>query len=248
MHGAGDPPTRDRHRREPWHRPGRRRPARGRGLAGPQRRPMPSRGPGPKRPFRRGGPERFPWRWPRRSPGSSPRGRSPDSSTTRPSRPSARLEDTTDGDFDALLAVNMRAPMICARSPRAGHARRGFRTASSAFRAAPISARPGGPPMRARKGGSCRWPGSGPLELARARRDQQRGRSGSDSHRALRSRQSAGDAPHPGDRRVHPRAAHGNSPRTWPTPRAFFMDERAGYVTGQVLYVCGGVTLSRGGN
>ena len=28
----------------------------------------------------------------------------------------------------------------------------------------------------------------------------------------------------------------------------FFMDEASGFVTGQVLYVCGGVTLSRGGN
>ena len=29
---------------------------------------------------------------------------------------------------------------------------------------------------------------------------------------------------------------------------AFFMDEKAGYVTGQTLYVCGGITLSRGGS
>ena len=29
---------------------------------------------------------------------------------------------------------------------------------------------------------------------------------------------------------------------------AFFFDERSGFVTGQVLYACGGVTLSRGGN
>ena len=29
---------------------------------------------------------------------------------------------------------------------------------------------------------------------------------------------------------------------------AFFMGAEAGYVTGQVLYVCGGVTLARGGS
>ncbi len=29
---------------------------------------------------------------------------------------------------------------------------------------------------------------------------------------------------------------------------AFFFDERSGFVTGQVLYACGGVTLARGGN
>jgi NAD(P)-dependent dehydrogenase (short-subunit alcohol dehydrogenase family) len=29
---------------------------------------------------------------------------------------------------------------------------------------------------------------------------------------------------------------------------AFFMDEKSGYVTGQTLYVCGGVTLTRGGS
>ena len=29
---------------------------------------------------------------------------------------------------------------------------------------------------------------------------------------------------------------------------AFFFDERSGFVTGQVLYVCGGVTLARGGS
>jgi NAD(P)-dependent dehydrogenase (short-subunit alcohol dehydrogenase family) len=28
----------------------------------------------------------------------------------------------------------------------------------------------------------------------------------------------------------------------------FFFDERSGFVTGQVLYVCGGVTLARGGS
>lgn len=28
----------------------------------------------------------------------------------------------------------------------------------------------------------------------------------------------------------------------------FFFDERTGFVTGQVLYVCGGVTLARGGS
>ncbi len=29
---------------------------------------------------------------------------------------------------------------------------------------------------------------------------------------------------------------------------AFFCDERSGFVTGQVLYACGGITLTRGGN
>jgi NAD(P)-dependent dehydrogenase (short-subunit alcohol dehydrogenase family) len=29
---------------------------------------------------------------------------------------------------------------------------------------------------------------------------------------------------------------------------AFFLDQRSGFVTGQVLYVCGGVTLARGGS
>jgi NAD(P)-dependent dehydrogenase (short-subunit alcohol dehydrogenase family) len=28
----------------------------------------------------------------------------------------------------------------------------------------------------------------------------------------------------------------------------FFMDDKSSYVTGQTLYVCGGVTLTRGGN
>ena len=28
----------------------------------------------------------------------------------------------------------------------------------------------------------------------------------------------------------------------------FFFDEASGFVTGQLLYVCGGVTLTRGGN
>jgi len=29
---------------------------------------------------------------------------------------------------------------------------------------------------------------------------------------------------------------------------AFFVDQRSGFVTGQILYVCGGVTLARGGS
>ena len=29
---------------------------------------------------------------------------------------------------------------------------------------------------------------------------------------------------------------------------SFFMSEQAGFVTGQTLYVCGGITLARGGN
>jgi 3-oxoacyl-[acyl-carrier protein] reductase len=29
---------------------------------------------------------------------------------------------------------------------------------------------------------------------------------------------------------------------------AFFLDERSGFITGQTIYVCGGVTLVRGGS
>jgi NAD(P)-dependent dehydrogenase (short-subunit alcohol dehydrogenase family) len=29
---------------------------------------------------------------------------------------------------------------------------------------------------------------------------------------------------------------------------AFFLDQRSDFVTGQVLYVCGGITLARGGS
>lgn len=156
------------------------------------------------------------------------------------------LEETTAEEFDQITAVNMRAPMLCARAVAPGMRAAGF------GRIVNISS-------RAHLGKEYRTAYSatkaGILSMGR-----------------VWALEYAGDgitvntiAPGPIRTELFDRVNPPDMPRTAqiidsiPVGRigipddiagavAFFMDEKSSYITGQTLYVCGGVTLSRGGS
>ena len=158
----------------------------------------------------------------------------------------ASLEDTGDADFDAVLAVNMRAPMICTRALAPGMRAAGFGRIVSISSRAHLG-KAGRTAYAGSKGGILAMARVWALELA--------------AHGVT----SNVVAPGPVRTGLFERVNPPRMPRTReilssiPVRRmglpedvahatAFFMDERAGYVTGQVLYVCGGTTLARGGS
>ncbi len=156
------------------------------------------------------------------------------------------LEDTGVEDFEASVAINMRAPMLCAQAVAAGMKQQEFgRIVNIASRAHL------GKTLRtsyaATKGALVSMTKVWALELAPY----------GISVNAI--------APGPIRTELFERANPPDNPRTRqivdaiPVGRlgepddvanavAFFVDERSGFVTGQVLYVCGGVTLARGGS
>ena len=159
---------------------------------------------------------------------------------------SARLEDTTDGDFDALLAVNMRAPMICARALAPGMRAAGFGRIVSISSRAHL-----GKTRRTAYAGSK----GGILSMARVWALELAGHGVTSNVVApgpirteLFDRVNPPEMPRTREIVASIPVQRMGLPEDVANATAFFMDERAGYVTGQVLYVCGGVTLSRGGN
>ena len=156
------------------------------------------------------------------------------------------LDDTSVKDFDASVAVNMRAPMLCAQAVIPGMKARGFgRIVNIASRAHL------GKALRtsyaATKGAMVSMTKVWALELA----------PHGISVNAI--------APGPIRTELFERANPPDNPRTRqiidaiPVGRlgepedvantvSFFLDKRAGFITGQVLYVCGGITLARGGS
>ena len=158
----------------------------------------------------------------------------------------AALEDTSIDDFDRSVAVNMRAPMLCAQAVIPHMREQGFgrivNIASRAHLGKTLRTSYAGT-----KGALVSMTRVWALELA----------SSGISVNAI--------APGPIRTELFERANPPENPRTRqiidaiPAGRlgepedvanavAFFLDERSGFVTGQVLYVCGGVTLARGGS
>jgi len=158
----------------------------------------------------------------------------------------AALEDTSIDDFDRSVAVNMRAPMLCAQAVIPHMREQGFgrivNIASRAHLGKTLRTSYAGT-----KGGLVSMTRVWALELA----------SSGISVNAI--------APGPIRTELFERANPPDNPRTRqiieaiPAGRlgepedvanavAFFLDGRSGFVTGQVLYVCGGVTLARGGS
>ena len=156
------------------------------------------------------------------------------------------LEETAVEDFDNTVAVNLRAAMLCARSVVSGMREAGF------GRIVNISSRAHlGKTLRtsyaATKGGILSLSQVWALELAgdgitvntiapgNIRTEQFKRINPPEM---ARTRQIIDAIP----------VGRLGEPEDVANAVAFFMDERNSFVTGQVLYVCGGVTLSRGGS
>jgi 3-oxoacyl-[acyl-carrier protein] reductase len=156
------------------------------------------------------------------------------------------LEDTSVEDFDASAAVNMRAPMLCAQAVTPGMKAQGFgRIVNIASRAHL------GKTLRtsyaATKGAMVSLTKVWALELAAAGISVNAIAPG-----PIRTElfEHANPPDDPRTRQIIesiPMARLGE-PEDVANAVAFFVDGRCGFVTGQVLYVCGGVTLARGGS
>ncbi len=156
------------------------------------------------------------------------------------------LGDTTAADFDDSVAVNMRAPMLCARAVIPGMQAQGFgrivgissrahlgkalRSAYAGTKGAVVSMAKVWALELAGHGITSNVVAPGPIrtELFDAANPPE----------LRRSREIVDAIP----------VGRIGQPEDVANAVAFFMGAEAGYVTGQVLYVCGGVTLARGGS
>ncbi|MFO1349675.1 MAG: SDR family oxidoreductase [Gammaproteobacteria bacterium] len=158
----------------------------------------------------------------------------------------AGLEHTTLADFERSVAINMRAPMLCAqavlpamKAQRWGriiniasraHLGKTERTAYAGTKGALVSMTKVWALELARFGITCNAVAPGPI--------------------ATELFTSANPPEMPRTRAIIDAIPMGRlgQPADIANAVAFFVDERAGFITGQVLYVCGGVTLARGGS
>jgi len=156
------------------------------------------------------------------------------------------LEETEVEDFDRSVAINMRAPMVCAQAVMPGMREQGFgrivniasrahlgkalRTSYAATKGAMVSLTKVWALELAPHGISVNAIAPGPIRTALF----ERGNPPDDP----RTRQILDAIP----------VGRFGEPEDVANGVAFFVDQRSGYVTGQVLYVCGGVTLARGGS
>ena len=159
---------------------------------------------------------------------------------------SALLEETSDEDFDLAVAVNLRAPMICARALAPGMKARGFgrivnissrahlgkthRTAYSATKGGILSMAKVWALEYGAYGVTCNTIAPGPIRTELFERVNPPGMP--------RTQEIIGTIP----------VGRLGEPEDIAHAVSFFLDERSAFVTGQVLYVCGGVTLARGGS
>lgn len=156
------------------------------------------------------------------------------------------LEDTTLAAFDRTVAVNMRAPMICAQAVLEGMKAAGFgRIVNMASRAHLGKERRTA--YAGTKGALVSMTGVWALELAPFGITVNAVAPGP-------IRTELFDAANPPDdprtRAITEAIPVGRlgEPDDIANAVAFFMGENAGFVTGQTLYVCGGTTLARAGS
>lgn len=156
------------------------------------------------------------------------------------------IDDTTVEDFDTSVAINMRAPMLCAQAVIPGMKELGFgrivniasrahlgktlRTSYAATKGAMVSMTRVWALELAPHGISVNAIAPGPIRTELFER--------------------ANPADNPRTRQIVDGIPVGRlgEPEDVANAAAFFLDERSGFVTGQVLYVCGGITLARGGS
>ena len=156
------------------------------------------------------------------------------------------LEESTVEDFDLTMAINMRAPMLCAQAVMEDMKTEGFgRIVNIASRA--LLGKTHRTAYAGSKGGIASMGRVWALELA------QYGVTVNNI------------GPGPIATELFKQANPPNMPRTQeiigtiPVGRlgepediaqaaAFFMDERSSFINGQTLFVCGGISLARGGS
>lgn len=156
------------------------------------------------------------------------------------------LEDTRLEDFDLSVAVNMRAPVLCAQAVAPGmkaqrfgrivnigsraHLGKTLRTSYAGTKGALVSMTRVWALELAPYGISVNAVAPGPIRTALF--------------------ELANPPDMPRTREIIDAIPMGRlgEPEDIANAVAFFLDARAAFVTGQVLYVCGGVTLARGGS
>jgi NAD(P)-dependent dehydrogenase (short-subunit alcohol dehydrogenase family) len=156
------------------------------------------------------------------------------------------LEDTRVEDFDLSVAVNMRAPVLCAQAVVPGMKQQGFgrivnigsrahlgktlRTSYAGTKGALVSMTRVWALELAPYGISVNAIAPGPIRTALF--------------------ELANPPDMPRTREIIDAIPMGRlgEPEDIANAVAFFVDARAAFVTGQLLYVCGGVTLARGGS
>ena len=156
------------------------------------------------------------------------------------------LEETRAEDFDTSVAINMRAPMLCAQAVMPGMKAQGFgrivniasrahlgktlRTSYAATKGAMVSLTKVWALELAPHGISVNAIAPGPIRTA------------------LFERANPPDDPRTQQILDAIPVGRFGEPEDVANGVGFFVDQRSGFVTGQVLYVCGGVTLARGGS
>lgn len=156
------------------------------------------------------------------------------------------LEAVSVEDFDLSNAVNVRAPMLCAQAVLPGMKQQGFgrivniasrahlgktlRTTYAGNKGALVSMTKVWALELASAGVTCNAVAPGPVQTALFDR--------ANPPESPRTQQIIDSIP----------VGRLGQPSDIANAVAFFMTPAAGFVTGQVLYVCGGVTLARGGN
>lgn len=156
------------------------------------------------------------------------------------------LQQTTTDQFDRTVAINMRAPMICARAVVEGmkaakfgrivnmssraHLGKAKRTAYAGTKGALVSMTGVWALEMAEHGITVNAVAPGPIRTA------------------LFDAANPPDDPRTRDIIDQVPVKRLGEPEDIANAVSFFMNDRSGFVTGQTLYVCGGVTLARGGN